>query len=210
MLVGSIYRPPEKPLGQFLDDFHNFLEEINTYSGDILLSGDFNIHIEDKQNTQALRFLDLLDCFGLTQHVTVPTHTSNHTLDLIITRSMIPVSPPSTHSLLSDHFAVFGYFSVRKKTYETRQISLQKIKDINKATFRQDISNHQCVLTPPEDLDELVEQFDSQLRTDFDQHAPKPQKLSKFDLKIHGSTPTCLKQNRKKEDSSVSGLKVGL
>ena len=181
LLVASIYRPPEKPISEFLNDFQSFLEDINDFPGEIILSGDFNIHIEDKNHVQAVRFLDLLDCFGLTQHVDVPTHTSNHVLDLIITRSetMRPSSPPSIHTLLSDHFAVFGYFTVAKRPYETKQLSLRKLTDIDSALFRQDISNLQCISDPPSDIDELVDQFDSQLRSVLDKHAPKTTKTVK-------------------------------
>ena len=46
-----------------------------------ILVGDFNIHVDDRRDVMALRFLDLIDTFGLVQHVTGPTHTRGHTLD---------------------------------------------------------------------------------------------------------------------------------
>ena len=37
----------------------------------------------------AAEFLTFLDCFNLTQHVDLPTHTRGHTLDLVIADSGI-------------------------------------------------------------------------------------------------------------------------
>ena len=87
---------------------------------------------------------------------------------------------------------------------------LRRVKDINKATFRQEICYLQCVLTPPEDLDELVEQFDSQLRTVFDKHAPETTKNVKMRPENAWFGTDVPKARQEKEDSSVSGLKVGL
>ena len=36
----------------------------------IVLVGDFNIHVDDSPDIMALRFLNLIDAFGLVQHVT--------------------------------------------------------------------------------------------------------------------------------------------
>ena len=182
LLVASIYRPSDEPIGQFLDDFQPYLEDMNTLPGDILLSSDFNIHVENTANTHSIRFRELLDCFGLHQHVTVPTQTSNHTLDLIITRSesMNPTSPPFTRSLLSDHFAVLADFSLQKKPYETRQITLRKLNGTDKASFREDLSNLPCVISPPDEIDHLIKQLDKQLRLALDKHAPQTTKNVKI------------------------------
>ena len=51
----------------------------------LLIAGDFNFHLDDLNNKHAKRFVDILDGFGLQQHVKGPTHNKGHTLDLIIT-----------------------------------------------------------------------------------------------------------------------------
>ena len=53
-------------------------------------------------------FSDVLTSIGLKQHVTVPTHISGHTLDLLITRDHDPVicSAPVADRYLSDHASV--------------------------------------------------------------------------------------------------------
>lgn len=58
--------------------------------------------------TQAI-ILDILNCFNLEQHITLPTHKNSHTLDLIITRNdkyLIP-NIDVRNPLISDHFACY-------------------------------------------------------------------------------------------------------
>ena len=67
----------------------------------LLLSGGFNFHIDVASDVDAQVFSDLLTSMGLKQHVTVPTHISGHTLDLLITREYDPVirSAPVCYAL---------------------------------------------------------------------------------------------------------------
>jgi exonuclease III len=91
----NIYRPPSSfaksrdsaSFSQFLDDFQTLISSISTLSHDFLITGDFNIHVDDLTDSSALQFISLLDLANLTQHVSFPTHRLNHTLDLIITSS---------------------------------------------------------------------------------------------------------------------------
>ena len=69
-----------------------------------MIVGDFNIHVDDLTDIQAGKLHDIVASHSLNQHVTSPTHTQGHTLDLVITHdnqtiSVHPVDPP----LLSDH-----------------------------------------------------------------------------------------------------------
>ena len=54
--------------------------------------GDFNMHIDNMENPDAQVFLDMIMAFGLENHVAFPTHRSGHTLDLVITECVSPVS----------------------------------------------------------------------------------------------------------------------
>ena len=72
----------------FFEEFSTYLESIVISTERLLISGDFNFHVESTDDTNAKRFCELLDTFGLIQHVACPTHASGHTLDLIISRSI--------------------------------------------------------------------------------------------------------------------------
>lgn len=52
-----------------------------------LITGNFNFHLDDPSDGDAKRFIDLLETFDLLQHVMVSTHSSDHILELVISRS---------------------------------------------------------------------------------------------------------------------------
>ena len=82
-----IYRPPNGSFDNFCLDFSGLLERLSTFGSLLLITGDFNIHLDQPEVPSASKFQRLLKSFGLIQHVHSPTHRSEHTLDLLITRS---------------------------------------------------------------------------------------------------------------------------
>ena len=74
----------------------------------LVISGDFNFHLDDLRDNDAKKFMDLLETFSLSQHVSGPTHLSGHTLDLIITRSSddVVLASPKATVPISDHFII--------------------------------------------------------------------------------------------------------
>ena len=71
----------------FFEEFPNLLESIVMCTEIIVISGDFDFHLDDPSDNARKTFTDLLETFGLSQHVTTPTHSSGHTMDLLILRS---------------------------------------------------------------------------------------------------------------------------
>ena len=70
----------------FFDEFPAYLESVVLSPEPLLITGDFNIHVDVPNDSDAARFLELLTSLGREQHVDKSTHLSGHTLDLIITR----------------------------------------------------------------------------------------------------------------------------
>ena len=70
--------------------------------------GDFNLHVDDGDNFQATRFVDILESYNLRQQVTGATHISGHTLDLAITKSNDVFLSDISHfdPVILDHSAV--------------------------------------------------------------------------------------------------------
>ena len=59
--------------------------------GNLLIVGDFNIHVDNRDSTFAEDFSSILVSHDLVQHVNEATHVDNHTLDLVISRSSFPM-----------------------------------------------------------------------------------------------------------------------
>ena len=69
---------------QFIDDFTTWLPDILTKYSNIIIAGDFYIHIDDTNSDEGTIFKDTMDAFGLIQHVRTPTHKDGHIMDLIM------------------------------------------------------------------------------------------------------------------------------
>ena len=90
--VITVYRPPPSAANGltvdiFLDEFGTILEELVVTNAELLIVGDFNFHMDDLMDGNAIRFSRLLETFDLKQYVKAPTHLYGHILDLVITRS---------------------------------------------------------------------------------------------------------------------------
>ena len=104
----NFYRPPSLSFPQFLEEFQSILETFISSPGELIISGDLNIHVDNSTDNHSLQFSNLLASFDLKQHINVPTHHLGHTLDLLITRSdcKIVSSVSCDDSYLSDHLTV--------------------------------------------------------------------------------------------------------
>ena len=93
---------------QFLEDFPILLSSVSTIPHEFLITGDFNIHVDDPTDSNALQFISLLNLANLTQHVSFPTHSHSHTLDLVITHTNSNMSPTFSYTPISpsDHLSV--------------------------------------------------------------------------------------------------------
>ena len=88
VIVYRLQYSPNHPVttGVFFDEFSDYLESIILSSELLLITGDFNIHVNVVGDPHKLKLPVLLETMGLQQHVITPTHESGNTLDLIITR----------------------------------------------------------------------------------------------------------------------------
>ena len=70
-----VYRPPQSKNNcasnsLFFEEFPLLLEHLASASGKLIMLGDFNFHVDDTNNALAMKFLDIVNCFNLAQHIT--------------------------------------------------------------------------------------------------------------------------------------------
>ena len=136
---------PPKPNPAFIPEMYNLLSSFFTTSANSIILGDMNIHLNIPSCCLAVKFLQFMDCFNLTQHVDAPTHTRGHTLDLVIKNSA-PISNLVVYDLgVSDHKVIsmeLPYISphIKKK----HQLCSRNLKNINPVNFTVDL---QCLLS---------------------------------------------------------------
>src|SRR6218665_3774003 len=96
LTIFNVYRPPKSSpySSPQLSSYKNSPPSIAvTTPHEFILTGDFNIHVDDHSDSFAREFLALLSSTNLTQHVSnFPTHNKDHTLDLVITPSLSNLS----------------------------------------------------------------------------------------------------------------------
>ncbi len=67
-----------------IQTYADFLSDLLVNVDKALIVGDFNIHVDNKNDALGLAFIDLINSFGVKQNITGPTHRFDHMLDLII------------------------------------------------------------------------------------------------------------------------------
>ena len=91
--------------GVFFQNFADYLESIVLSLELLLVTSDFDIHVDVVGDPDRAKFLELIETVGLQQHVITPTHETGHTLDLIISRqceNLVKTTPVSDYHI-SDH-----------------------------------------------------------------------------------------------------------
>lgn len=176
----NIYRPPDTsqystPFADFIAEFSSFLSFAATTPGKFLITGDFNIHVNDPSDIHASQFLSMLSSVNLLQHVTFPTHVLGNTLDLVITPNQSPLSPAVTCSPVSpsDHFVIITTLDISPPAPKPAiSRSFRRINSIDTTCFIHDVSCSALITNPPTDIDALVALYNSTLTSVLDKHAP--------------------------------------
>ena len=174
-----MYRPPYSDAhpvttSVFFSEFTNLLESITLSNDPLLITGDFNIHVDCTDNLDSIKFLDLLESTGLKQHVRGATHCSGHTLDLIITRQTdnIITSIPRVDHLFSDHNAVLCILESNAVPLTQKHISFRKLKSVNTEALKGEISCSDLCKNPPSNLTDLVSCYNNTMMAALTRHAP--------------------------------------
>ena len=117
----------------FTDEFLEKYAEFGAKYNNMLIVGDFNIHVEDVTNSDAEQFIDMCKAIGLDQHVHFPTHHQRHTLDLVLTElnSAIQVSKIKQGEYISDHCMVDFIINYEKEISEINSIEFKNWKKVD-------------------------------------------------------------------------------
>jgi len=198
--VVTIYRPGSTAKNRYsMNDFYSELTQVfghySTYRNEVIIIGDFNLHINKSMDVNARRFQELLQLFDLHQHVSEPTHRDGNTLDLVITRTNTKLLKCNVDDMNSDHMNVLISLDVAKPTATYKTITFRQYKNIDMNTFKNDLRSQLSYNSPLNDdtsnLSNLLDKFASASKV-LDKHAPrkvatlrarKPNPWSRSDIK---------------------------
>ena len=115
ILIGNLYRPPQGNAKNCIDMIEHTLSNVDLQKVEIILMGDLNLDLLDKNNKFAKELVNTLKQMGLRQLIKEPTRYSNSKdscLDLVFTNSNIIARSGVGNINISDHQMVFA---TRKK-----------------------------------------------------------------------------------------------
>ena len=140
-LVG-VYHPPigsstGKRYAKFLEEGSQLIQYLITNHTNLILLGDFNIHIQDIENPDSLIYNNTMEALGLQQHINEPTHRLGNTFDLIYMESLnrVKVLHSFIGNLISDHRVVGIELEIRKQLEKHQPTKHRNYKEFNLNSF---------------------------------------------------------------------------
>ena len=111
-----IYRYPVSSVTEFCNELVSLLEgNVNTDKDTLILTGNFNIHMDDLTHPDTNTFIDTLEGLDLRNHVNFLTHKLNHHLDLFIDSISSPIlTEVKCGFMLLDHNFVHALINLTK------------------------------------------------------------------------------------------------
>ena len=175
----AIYRPPTckgASLNVFITEFLDLMERHVMYYPNSVLLGDFNLHINDAEDVDAVQFTDTCEVLGLDQHIWFFTHKLGNILDHIYTQptDKMQLMNITQGDFLSDHCIIKFMLNGKKPKPVMQEMESRKIQTIN----HQELSTHLMglihALAPREEnnLDRLAANTANIITTLLDIHAP--------------------------------------
>ena len=80
----------------------------------VIICGDFNLHINDPSDKEAQSFIDTMEALGLKQHVSFQTYHAGNILDLMFTKTMSQFNIGTFKGrFISDHRAIVAELNIR-------------------------------------------------------------------------------------------------
>ena len=156
----------------FLRSLLTIWRSIILSSESLLVTGDFNIHVDVVRDPYRAKFRELLETLGLQQHVIKPTHESGHTL--IISRQCENLGKKTLVSdcHIPDHWTVTCLLNLGKPSVTRKTVTFKKTKGVNLAALSNELSFSELSRNPPDTLSELVDRYNAKLSSALDGHAP--------------------------------------
>ena len=97
----------------FIGDLTDYLTDWMASNRNIIICGDFNVHIDNLTDIEAQIFNDTMEALGLQQHINFETHHAGNTLDLLFTEITSQLTMRTFKGrYISDHRAIVTEFDI--------------------------------------------------------------------------------------------------
>ena len=175
--IVNVYRPPDRSLATFFEEFQYVVSTITASTTDrLLICGDFNAPGKDDSSiNQGLD--DVLETLGLEQHVHSPTRANpDHLLDLIVSDqpSNIREVRVVDSGAVSDHQLIVSSLDIGPSSSSRRPVTFtfRRIKNIDPSDFEARLRRSSLFTSPAEDAESFADQIESVVTAVLDEVAP--------------------------------------
>ena len=182
----GVYHPPIGSTAgnthiKFLDEVSQLVQYFITNHKNLVLLGDFNIHVQDLTNLNSLVYSDTVEAIGLIQHIE-PTQPGN-TLDLIYIESLEVVKV--LHAFLGDYISnhrLAGIELQLRKQWENQSTRHRNYRGLNVDNFMKEFNNNRIL--EKDNLEEVFTEFKEEMTKARGEIAPledrgKPKRKSR-------------------------------
>ena len=99
----------------------------------VIILGDFNLHVNDPNDGNAMNFIETTQALALEEHIKFPTHTDGSMLDLVLTELFngLKIQQCTQDDFISDHCILKCNFTIKRPDITRKVLSYCKLKDIN-------------------------------------------------------------------------------
>ncbi len=178
-VLTTVYRPPGHHT-DFIKEAGDFLSELVLAADNVLIVGDFNIHIDNEKDALGSAFIDILNYIGVRQHVSGLTNCRNHTLHLILSHGIDVNGIEVLQQIddISDHYIVLCKLHIAKAVNSTPSYKYDRtITSTTKDCFVSNIPDLSQFLSisnrhSADKLDDVTETMDSLFSNSLDTVAP--------------------------------------
>ena len=128
----TVYRPPQLSVMEFLQDLTSYWENTITSTCKHIFIGDFNIRVDNDEESNTILFKDCLESLNLTCKVDFSTHKLGHTLDLVILDNASSlISMVNQGSFISDHCLIYMELMVSRELIEPKVKMCRRLSKID-------------------------------------------------------------------------------
>ena len=183
----ALYRPTSSSIPVFLDEFEALPAKLDSAAGRVVITGDFNLHVDVGSTPGVSRFKDILTAHDLHQYVDCSTHRFGYTLDLVISRAYSATA--NNVSVFNNELSyykslTFSVHHIHQEQHPHRKVQLGRdFRHVNSQALTGGIMYQLSRLDPsPTHPDTILDQNTFAVNTALDEHFPvvlrRPRKMN--------------------------------
>ena len=163
-IVFGVYHPPAVSTGVpntiFADVFIDKVTQLLGTYNNLISLGDFNIHVNDPTDADAIYLLDAMSAINFDQIVINATHRLGNTLDIIFKQNdaNITVKRVTVSDMVSDHRIVLGELNIGRPKLQIKEVTSRKFDDKFSIELERRLNTSAIMMLP--DLDKTLAEYE--------------------------------------------------